>query len=118
MCRDASPDLLQQDGELEVGTKELADSPEAPHHFTFGWRMTVDGVVTAQSSQLLSPASTSPCNSWTWHCLHVQVTLRKGLDGATEDPLNSKERTAKEGAYVPQRKLAMQQASQTEMSHT
>ena len=50
VCMDASPDLLQQDGELEVGVKGSVDSPESQEHFTFNWRMTMDGVATAHSS--------------------------------------------------------------------
>ena len=53
------------------------------------------------------------CGS-TDHPIHGCQT---GLDSATEVSLNSKEGTAKKGAQAPQRKLAMQQASQTEMSH-
>ena len=73
--------------------------------------MTMDG-----APHLLFPASASLCNSQMWHWLHIQVTLRKGLDGAAEVLLNSKEGMAKKGTCAPQRKLAMQQASQTEMS--
>ena len=51
------------------------------------------------ASSSLLPASASPYNSQMLHWLHIQVTLRKGLDGAADVLLNFEEGTVTKGAH-------------------
>ena len=64
MHEDASPNLLQQTGEFEVGMRGLAASPEPHMSFTFGQSVTLNGAADAQPSQSASPNMTLSYNIW------------------------------------------------------
>ena len=86
MHEDTSPgQMSQQDGESEVNATGLEGFTVPHEHFAFGLRMTVDGVATTHSSHSVSSNSVSPYDSQTWHCLHIQGTLREG-QGANPPP--------------------------------
>ena len=54
---------------------------------------------------------------WCGSANHLIHNCSKGLDSTTEVPFNSKEGMDKKGAQASQKKTAMQQVSQTEMSY-
>ena len=54
---------------------------------------------------------------WCGSADHLICDCPKDSDGTTGFPLNSKEGMSEKAAWAPQRKLAVQWASQTKMSH-
>ena len=77
---DVPPDQMSlQNGELEVNAKGSAGSPDFPGCFTFGVRITMDGVATSHSSHSVSRNSVPLYDSQTWHMTQTCLVLYNAM---------------------------------------